>query len=77
MTEKTAYNVVQYETMQRAIRGEKNALKAVLIHYENYIKKLSLRPFTDTYGNVTFRVDEQLKQQIQSSLIIAVQKFRL
>lgn len=77
MSAKTNYTVIPYETIQKAVNGDKDALKSVLIHYTNYIKKLSQRPFTDTYGNVTFLIDEQLKQQIESRLIIAIQKFRL
>ena len=39
--------LIEYEIVKRASEGDVDAINLVFAHYESYIRKLSLRPYTD------------------------------
>ena len=68
---------IPYKIMYGAVNGDIGAISAVTAHYSSYIKTLSLRPYSDEYGNMGLRIDEQLRQRLEMRLITAILKFRL
>lgn len=55
-----------------AIRGEPEAISYVLHHYQNYIRKLSMRTLKDEYGNEYLYVDSDMESRLQSKLIFSI-----
>ena len=39
--------LIEYEIVKRASEGDVDAINLVFAHYESYIRKLSLRPYTE------------------------------
>ena len=42
--------LIEYEIVKRASEGDVDAINLVFAHYESYIRKFSLRPYTDEFG---------------------------
>lgn len=55
-----------------AIKGDGQALAAVLNHYKDYIRCLSVRKLKDDYGNEYFFVDENMRQRLEAKLICSI-----
>lgn len=68
---------IPYKIICTAVNGDMDAISAVTSHYSSYIKTLSLRPCFNEYGNIGLRIDEQLRQRLETRLITAILKFRL
>ena len=69
--------LLSYEDICAATQGNSDALATVLKHFEHYISAKATRTFCDVYGQSYFNVDQELKQRIESKLIIqVVQKFK-
>lgn len=64
--------LVPYQTILAAKKGDSEAMSLILRHYANYITYYSRRGCTDKRGNRQFDVNEDVKQQIEAKLIIAV-----
>ena len=68
--------VLPYETIQAASKGDTEAMYTVLRHYEGYIARLSTRRFYDEYGNAYLCVDEAMRRRLEIKLIIGILSFR-
>lgn len=69
--------LLPYEDICAAVKGDPEALMAVLRHFAHYISAKSARTFYDENGRPYQDIDQELKQRIESKLIIQiVQKFR-
>ncbi len=73
---KTRDKLMPSDTIQAATKGERDAVAAVLRHYEGYIAKLSTRCLFDEYGNTYLCVDETLRRRLEIKLITGVLAFR-
>lgn len=60
----------------KAVHGDKEALENVLIYYDSYITALSTFDLVDRKGEKTRRVDLDVKAEIQTKFIIAIQKWK-
>ena len=52
-----------------------DAINLVFAHYESYIRKLSLRPYTDEFGMTQFFVDYELKNRLETKLLEKILDF--
>ena len=64
--------LLPYETICAATRGDPDAMKKVLRHFDGYISHKATRIFYDEYGQSYCGVDVELKQRIQNKLIARI-----
>nr|WP_279234203.1 helix-turn-helix domain-containing protein [Lacrimispora amygdalina] len=60
-----------------AADGDERAMERLLVFYDAYISKASLRPLYDEYGNVYIAVDMELKGRIREAMIRKMQRFEM
>lgn len=58
-----------YHLIAAAADGDERAMERLLVFYDAYISKASLRPLYDEYGNVYIAVDMELKGRIREAMI--------
>lgn len=68
--------LLPYETIRAASKGDTEALYTVLRHYEGYIARLSTRRLYDEYGNAYLCVDEAMRHRLEIKLIAGILSFR-
>ena len=64
--------MISYQTILAAKIGNSDALTAILSYYAPYIAAAAKRPFYDDYGNRYEFVDEEMRQQIESKLMLQI-----
>ena len=64
-----------YRMISSACSGSEKPVDKLLIFYDAYISKASLRPLYDTYGNVYIAVDMELKGRIREAIMQMIQNF--
>ena len=70
-------NLLPYETICAASRGDQDAMAEVLQHFDGYISYRATRIFYDEYGQSYRGVDAELKQHIQDKLVARImERFR-
>ena len=67
--------LIEYEIVKRASEGDVDAINLVFAHYESYIRKLSLRPYTDEFGMTQFFVHYELKNRLETKLLEKILDF--
>ena len=67
--------LIEYEIVKRASEGDVDAINLIFAHYESYIRKLSLRPYTDEFGMTQFFVDYELKNRLEAKLLEKILDF--
>ena len=65
-------NRIPLQTILAAKSGDSEALAEILKHYASYIASFSKRPFFDETGNQYDIIDEEIRQQIESKLILQI-----
>lgn len=75
MAKKKQNNLISYEIVKRASEGDADAINLVFAHYENYIKKLSIRPYVDEFGMTKFYIDYELKNRLEEKLLEKILDF--
>lgn len=68
--------LLPYPVIIAATKGDPEAMKTVVQHYEGYISSLATRKFRDERGNAYFGVDEDIRDRLRSRLIRAVLDFK-
>ena len=48
------YNLLPFETIKEATKGDVDAVEKVLKHYDGYINNLSRRKMYDEYGQIHY-----------------------
>ena len=71
------YNLLPFETIKEATKGDVDAVEKVLKHYDGYIDNLSKRKMYDEYGVIHFCIDETLRRRLETKLIQTILKFKL
>ncbi|GAA6285975.1 helix-turn-helix domain-containing protein [Blautia caecimuris] len=66
-----------YRLIAAAADGDEQALDKLLLFYDAYISKASLKPLYDSYGNIYIAVDMELKGRIREALMKMIQGFEL
>ena len=62
--------------IRNAIRGDPNAVKRVLTYYSGYMTTLATRSMCDTDGSRKYIVNEELRSQLETKLILAILAFQ-
>ena len=60
-----------------ATKGDPDAMKIVLSHYEGDMLTLSVRKMRDERGNTYYRTDQDIYDRLRSRLIRAVLDFKV
>ena len=60
-----------------ATKGDPEAMKIVVQHYESYIASLSMRKLRDERGNIYWGIDEDIRDRLRSRLMRAVLSFEV
>jgi hypothetical protein len=68
---------IPFSIIKEAVKGDTTAIKKVLARYEGYILKLSLKRFQDKDGKLYEYVDEDMRCQLQTKLMLKISKFKL
>ena len=72
-----AFDLPSFQMIRAASNGDIEAINAVLKHYEGYIAALSMRTGYDAQGIPRTQVDEDLRQRLETKLIVAILRFEL
>ena len=68
--------LLPYPVILAATKGDPDAMKLVLQHYQSYIAHLSMQNFRDESGNTYWGIDEDLRERLQAKLMRAVLNFK-
>ena len=64
--------LIPYETIVAATKGDADAMQKVIQHYEPYIKFFSQRHYHDDCGNTITIIDDDIRQQIELKLMYEI-----
>ena len=67
--------LLPYPVILAATKGDPDAMKIVMQHYQSYIAHLSMRRIRDENGNTYYGIDEDLRERLQAKLMQAVLSF--
>ena len=68
--------LLPYPVILAATKGDPDAMKIVMQHYQSYIAHLSMKKIRDESGNTYYGVDEDLRERLQAKLMRAVLSFK-
>ena len=60
-----------------AVDSNEKAIEKLLQFYDPYISKASMRPLFDSYGNVYFAIDMELKGLIREAIMLMIPNFEV
>lgn len=69
--------LLPYETIEAATRGDITAINSVLAHFEGYIATLATRTLYDEHGCPYQYLDPELKRRLETKLIVRVLRFKI
>lgn len=69
--------LLPYPVIIAATKGDPEAMKIVVQHYESYIASLSMRKLRDERGNIYWGIDEDIRDRLRSRLMRAVLSFEV
>ena len=69
--------LLPFPVILAATKGDPDAMKVVLQHYQSYIAHLSMRKVRDTSGNTFWGIDEDLRERLQAKLMRAILNFKI
>ena len=69
--------MLPYPVIIAATKGDPEAMKIVVQHYEGYIASLSVRKLSDESGNTYYGIDEDIRDRLRSRLMRAVLDFEV
>lgn len=69
--------LLPFPVILAATKGDPDAMKIVLQHYQSYIAYLSTRKIRDENGNVYWGIDEDLRERLQTKLMQTVLNFKI
>ena len=68
--------LLPFPVILAATKGDPDAMKVVLQHYQSYIAHLSMTKIRDESGNIYWGIDEDLRERLQAKLMRAVLSFK-
>lgn len=74
---RTEDQLLPYDIIKAATRGDITAINSVLAHFEGYIAALATRTLYDEHGCPCQYLDPELKRRLETKLIVRVLKFKL
>ena len=69
--------LLPFPVILAATKGDPDAMKVVLQHYQSYIAHLSMTKIRDENGNTDWGIDEDLRERLQAKLMQAVLTFKI
>ena len=69
--------LLPYPVIIAANRGDPDAMKIVVQHYDSYIASLSMRKLRDERGNFYFGMDMDIRDSLRAKLMRAVLSFKV
>lgn len=69
--------LLPFPVILAATKGDPDAMKVVLQHYQSYISYLSMTKIRDENGNTYWGTDEDLQERLQAKLMQAVLSFKI
>lgn len=69
--------LLPYPVIIAATKGDPEAMKIVVQHYESYIAVLSMRKLRDERGNFYYGIDEDIRDRLRARLMRAVLDFKV
>lgn len=69
--------LLPFPVIAAATKGDPDAMKTVLQHYDGQMTALSTRKLRDERGNTYFGVDSDIYDRLRARLIRAVLEFKL
>ena len=75
-TEQDERGLLPYPVIIAATKGDPDAVKTVVQHYEGYISSLATRKLRDERGNTYYGIDEDIRDRLRSRLIKAILEFK-
>ena len=69
--------LLPYPVIIAATKGNPDAVKTVVKHYEGYISSLATRRLRDERGNTYYGIDEDIRDRLNSRLIKAILEFKI
>ena len=76
-SEQSERGLLPYVVIVAATKGDPEAMKMVVQHYEGYISYLSTRTLKDDAGNTYSYVDEEMRNRLQVRLITRTLAFHV
>ncbi len=76
-TEQDERGLLPYPVIIAATKGDPEAMKMVVQHYESNIAYLSVRKLRDERGNTYYGIDEDICDRLRSRLMRAVLSFKV
>jgi hypothetical protein len=76
MSKKEPIHELNYDLICKAVKGDPEALDAILQYYDTYINALVAYESIDENGKIHIALDEDMKARLQSKLIKAIKKWR-
>ena len=67
--EQSERGLLPYQVIIAAVKGDPDAMRIVVHHYESYIAFLSMRKFRDERGNCYFGMDEDKRVRKVSIMV--------
>lgn len=68
--------LLPYPVILAASKGDPDAMKMVVQHYQSYIAHLSTQKLRDENGNTYYSIDEDLRERLQLKPMRAVLSFK-
>lgn len=75
--EKSVKKCPPYHLISSAVDSNEKAIEKLLQFYDPYISKASMRPLFDSYGNVYFAIDMELKGLIREAIMLMIPNFEV
>lgn len=76
-TENDERGLLPYPVIIAANKGDPEAMKVVVQHYESYIASQSMRKLRDERGNTYYGIDKDIRDRLRSKLMSAVLSFKV
>ena len=76
-TENDERGLLPYPVIIAATKGDPDAMKIVVQHYESYIATLSMRKLRDERSIIYYGIDEDIRDRLRSKLMRAVLSFKV
>lgn len=77
MTNHSTESKIPYSTISRAVQGNEDALKSVLLFYRPYMHTIATCPTYDFQGRPSTPIDDELLCRLETKLLLSVLKFKI
>ncbi|GIP64569.1 transcriptional regulator [Virgibacillus pantothenticus] len=76
-TKNNERGLLPYPIILAANKGEREAMKYVILHYGSYMTSLSMRKLRDEQGNTYWGIDEDTHDRLRSKLMQSILAFKI